>query len=268
MKFNNRSISIMLLLIALATIISGCHLPAISLFATATPTATSTFTPTLTPTYTLTPSLTPTATSTFTATPTETATITPSLTSSPTITPTPTPEVPQGIVQVARGFCRYGPGKAYLYSDEINQGDVVAIDGRNQFGTWLWVQPADLERHCWSAASLFEIQGDLDTVPVVDVPLPKSSFVSPPTGVEASRDGNEVTISWDSADYIPQGDRRGYLLEVYLCQDGGYFWTAIQTDKTTITLQDDQEGCPAASGGKLYIAEKHGYSEPVKIPWP
>lgn len=266
MNTNCRYLPVPLLLLAIMVNAAGCNLPAISLFATATPTPTSTLTPTLT--HTLTPSLTPTATSSFTATPTETATITPSLTPSPTITPTLTPEGPQGIVQVARGFCRYGPGKAYLYSHEINQDDIVAIDGRNQRGTWLWVQPPDLDRHCWSAASLFEIQGNLDTVPVVDVLLPKSSFVSPPTGVETSRDGNEITISWDPADYIPQGDRRGYLLEVYLCQDGGYFWTAIQTDKTTITLQDDLEGCPAASGGKLYIAEKHGYSDPIEIPWP
>ncbi|GAB4578577.1 MAG: hypothetical protein Fur0022_13120 [Anaerolineales bacterium] len=251
------------------------------LFCTAPLSLTPSPLPPASPTLSPSPSLTPTASPSTTPTPTETVTpastptdtpvptATPSPTASPTATETltATPDVPQGIVNVAQAFCRYGPGTAYLFSHQLNQTDHVFIDGRNYSGTWLWVQPDNLDRHCWSAASNFDLLGDPMTAPVVQPFLPRSSFVNPPTGVEASRDGNEVTIHWDAADYIPIEDRRGYLLEVYVCQNGLYLWMALQTDNTTITLQDEQT-CSQPSSGLLYIAEKHGYSEPVSIPWP
>jgi hypothetical protein len=234
---------------------------------TETPLATNTLPST--PSETPHPTLTPTQANTETPLPTATAphTATPLPSETPTVTLTPTPDVPQGIVNVAQAFCRYGPGTAYLYSAELNQDDHVLIDGRNYSGTWLWVQPPDLDRHCWSAASNFDLLGDPMTAPVVQPFLPLSSFVTPPTGVEADRDGNDVTIAWDAANYIPVEDRRGYLLEVYVCQNGAYFWLALQTDNTSITIQDAQT-CSQPSSGLLYIAEKHGYSEPVPIPWP
>ena len=113
------------------------------------------------------------------------------------------------MVIVERGFCRYGPGKAYLYSHELNQGDNVRIDGRNSFSTWVWVQPENLDRHCWSAASLFEFQGDVKSAPVVESRLPKSGFARPPEIVSATRDGDQVTIGWAAANYISGEDRRG-----------------------------------------------------------
>lgn len=141
------------------------------------------------------------------------------------------------------------------------------MHGRNEYGTWLWVQPEDLDRHCWAAASLFEIIGGIDTVNIVKTQLPKSGFVRLPEGVVAFRDGNEVTVSWSHAYYIPQEDRRGYLLEFFLCQNGAYFWTAYHTQKNDLTVIDDP-GCLGPSSGLIYIAEKHGYSDAVTIPWP
>jgi len=245
--------------------------PAASPPAAETPVPTETIPPipSNTPVPTETPTLIPTPTGTPSPTGTYTPTATPTSTESPTPTETltPTPDVPQGIVNVAQAFCRYGPGTAYLFSHQLNQDDHVFVDGRNFAGTWLWVKPDTLDRHCWSAASNFTLIGDPMEAPVVQHILPKSSFVTPPTGVEASRDGNEVTIDWNAANYIPVEDRRGYLLEVYVCQNGLYFWMAVQTDKTSITFQDDQN-CNQASSGLLFIAEKHGYSDPVTIPWP
>lgn len=109
---------------------------------------------------------------------------------------------------------------------------------------------------------------DPKSLQVQPVVLLKSGFVQLPTGVTAARNENKVIIHWDTADYIPEGDRRGYLLELTLCQNSIYFFGAYQTDKTRFEIQDDQSGCTGQSGGLLYIAEKHGYSEPVKIPWP
>jgi hypothetical protein len=221
----------------------------------------------MTSTFTPSPTESPTLTQTPTPYDTPSETPTPTLTPSPTATLTPTPDVPQGIVNVAQAFCRYGPGTAYLFSHQLNENDHVVIDGRTFSGTWLWVQPDNLDRHCWSAASNFTLIGDPMEAPVVQHVLPKSIFVNPPTGVEASRDGNEVTIDWDPADYIPVEDRRGYLLELYVCQNGLYFWMALQTDNTSIIIQDAQN-CNQPSSGLLFIAEKHGYSDPVVIPWP
>ena len=259
------------LLFVLSIVISGCNLPAISFFATAMPTATTTFTPTLTSTSTQTPTPTATFTATSTLTPTATATYTSTTTPTSTLTPTAsataTPDVPYGQVSVAQGFCRYGPAKAYLYSHELNQGDPILVHGRDAFGFWLWVQPYDLDRHCWAAASLFEIIGDIMDVNVVETELPKSTFVRLPEGVVASRDGTEVTISWSHAHYIPVEDRRGYLIELYLCQNGAYFWTVYHTEKNDLYVTDEP-GCHLPSRGLFYIAEKHGYSDPVEIPWP
>lgn len=227
--------------------------------------ATNTSAPPLTPspTPTASPSVTPTPTATLTETPSPTLTESPT----PTASATPTPDVPQGIVKVVQAFCRYGPGTAYLHSHGLLQNDLVLIDGRNFNGTWLWVKPDNLDRHCWSAASNFDFIGDPNEAPVVQHVLPKSTFVQPPTGVEAARNGNQVVIDWDPADYIPVEDRRGYLLELYVCQNGVYFWFAMQTDNTRVVIQDDQN-CSQQSMGLLYIAEKHGYSDPVTIPWP
>lgn len=242
-------------------------MPAFSLFASAMPTATSTLTPSLTLTASSTATPTHTSTAIFTPTNTPLPTDTPTSTLTPTVTATATPEGPYGHVIVAQGFCRYGPGKAYLYSHELNQGDPILVHGRNEFGTWLWVQPHDLDRHCWAAASLFEIVGDVMDANVVNTELPKSSFVRLPEGVVASRDGNEVTISWSHAYYIPVEDRRGYLIELWLCQGGAYFWTAFHTENNDLYVTDEP-GCLLPSSALVYIAEKHGYSEPVQVPWP
>lgn len=158
---------------------------------TAPPSATRT--PTHTPTPTLT--ATPTATQTPTSTPTPTITNTPTITFTPTYVGTPTEAVPQGIV-LEQAFCRYGPGKAYLYSHGLYENDHVQIDGRSPSACWLWVKPDNLERHCWAAASVMEVTGDVHSAPVVTTQLPHSTLYGPPEEVEADRDGDQVTVSW------------------------------------------------------------------------
>ena len=173
---------LLLLLVVMATIIStACSLqvPLIASFqsqpdptatldsgpATATPAPTSTATETITPS----------------PAPTYTATVTPSstITQSPTLTPTPTPDVPLATA-LMQAFCRYGPGKAYLYSHGLYEGDRAEIHGKNYSGTWLWIKPENLDRECWAAASVLEVLGDLSKVHVVTTRLPHSTFYGPP----------------------------------------------------------------------------------------
>ena len=244
--------------------LSGCNLP---LAAFATPTATPTITAPPSPTGTPTPIPTNTPTPTFTATATDTPTITPTPTetATPTIPPSPTADVPR-VTVLNQANCRYGPGTAYLYSHGLYEGDGGTLDGRNYSGTWLWIQPDNLNRHCWTAASNVTANVDVMSVNAVTSPLPHTTFIVPPANVQASRDGSQVTISWDPVNVKPE-DARGYLIEAYVCQNGFYISTAVHTDGTSITLTDETT-CAQESSGLLYGAEKHGYTDPVPIPWP
>ena len=228
------------------------------------------FTPTNTPvpTNTATMTLVPTATHmpTNTLTPTATITPTPTITLTPSITPTPTFDFPDALAKV-QAFCRYGPGTAYLHSYGLAAGEHVEIHNRNQWGDWLWVKPDNLDRRCWVSASVLDITGDIFSVVVYNSNLPKTTFVGPPTGAYAVREDNLVTVYWNETVPNKLADKRGYLLEVWLCQNGTFFWMAVQTDKTFYKFTDDP-GCAGISSGLLYTAEKHGYSDPVTLVWP
>lgn len=246
-------------LLAILLLASGCDTSAplqATPSSTALPSLTSTQAPSPSPGATPLPTetLTPTASPTITASPT------------PSLTPTSTSEFPLAIVTEARAFCRYGPGKAYLYSHELKQGDQVEIYGRNYSKTWLWVKPYNLDRHCWAAASVLQIDTDVSAVKVVSSRLPQSSLYGPPESVDAWRDGDEVTVEWEEV-WMTEDDFRGYLIEATVCQNGNLIFIAVQTDDTSATITDEP-GCSGPSEGKLYTVEKHGYTEPVDIPWP
>jgi len=242
-------------------LVAGCGGPAALLYspnpsATAAPTATLTFTPSPEPTATRLPTL----TSTITASPTPTTSLTPSP------SPTPTSEFPLAITLEERAFCRYGPGKAYLFSHELKKGDLTEVHGRNASQTWLWLKPYNLDRHCWAAASVLEVNGDIASVNIVTSRLPQSTLYGPPEWVSADRDGDEVTVEWESV-WMTVDDFRGYLIEATVCQNGNLIFAPVQTDDTSFTFTDEA-GCSGSSGGLLYTVEKHGYTAPVEIPWP
>lgn len=222
---------------------------------TATLVATVFFTETSAPTLTPTQTLSPTVTFTSTDTPT------------PTIPLTPTPDYPDVTVKM-QANCRYGPGTAYLYRWGLYPGDKADVRGRNWDGSWLWIHPFNLEekQNCWASKIVFNETIDNARVHVVHVALPHTTFAGPPGNVQAVRQGNQVTISWDG---VPLSDdkRRGYLIEAQTCQNGLLLPIIIQTDDTRYTFNDEQH-CKGKSSGLLYTAEKHGYSDPVKIPWP
>ncbi len=249
-------------------LISGCS-NQLSINETKTPAPTVTFTPTRTPTPTqiFSPTPLPTATQTNTATQTHTPTITntPTITLTATITPTPTFDFPD-VEVLMQANCRYGPGTAYLYAHGLYPGDRGEVNGRNYAGTWLWIQPENLDWHCWVAASVVEVQGDIGTVVVHRSSLPHSSLYGPPSNVRASREGDRVTVAWNRVS-MTQDDDRGYLIEATICQNGNLVSVAVQTDRPAYEFSD-QQNCSGESGGRLYTVEKHGYSDPVQIPWP
>ncbi len=236
--------------------------------ATITPTPTASATPTNTPTvtFTPTPTLTPTPTNTSTLADTPTPVYTPTITLTPSNTPTitPTPVVRGRVLQQSN--CRYGPGSAYLYEWGLFPDNRVTVLGRNQEGTWVYVDPWNYMDYCWVKTDLLLLDGDVSTVPQIRTLLPYTEFYWQPRNVSATRDGDVVTVYWD---LIPMSldDDRGYLIEGWLCQDGQlrftplHFWTPPGTFI-------DEVGCLEPSSARIYTAEKHGYSEWVKINLP
>lgn len=229
---------------------------------TPTPTASSTSTRTATTTPSLTASPTPTAAATETPTPdyTPTATLPPSLTP----TSTATPELRGRVSEQAN--CRYGPGAAYLYEWGLYPGNRVTVLGRNQDATWLYVDPWTYVDFCWVKASLLDLNGDPLGVPQMTTLLPYTEFYHPPTKVSATRVGDEVTVWWEDV-WMSLDDDRGFLIEAWVCRDGQLVFTAINPwDPPAVLI--DEAGCQQPSSGRIYTAEKHGYTEWILIRWP
>ncbi|MGD2058387.1 MAG: hypothetical protein PVI04_06610 [Anaerolineales bacterium] len=247
-----------LLLLVVMMLMSACGQP-LSFLASPTPTPTSTATATSTATSTSTP----TATATVTLTPTITPTYT--ITPTATISPTPTFDFPDATVTM-QAHCRYGPGKAYLHAADLYPGDRALIHNRNWDGRWLWILPEKQQYHCWVSASVVDIEGDVFSVVEYDSPLPKSVLYGPPSQVSADRKGDKVIVSWDEV-WMTEDDNRGYMVEAWVCQNDFLFPVAASTMGLSVTLYDEP-GCGRPSSGLLYTVEKHGYTDPVKIPWP
>ncbi len=221
-----------------------------------TPTAMPSPAPTLEPTSSLTP------------TPTKNPTPTQLATGTPTHTPIPTYVILRGEVLV-RSNCRYGPGAPYLYKYGLVVGSNLEVIGRNDLGTWILVRAIGGNNPCWVKAALMDVKGDVMNVAPTYIPLPQSPYYVPPTGVSATRNGNEVTVIWNAVSYRA-GDETAsppYLVEAWLCTGGELIFTPIGSYETAINVIDEP-GCFEASHGRLYFVEKHGYTKWVEIPWP
>jgi len=244
--------------------ILACSLPQAQSVSTETPTATVEM-PTETPESTLT--FTPTYTETETLVPT--FTLTPSITPSPTITPTPTFTFPTVTVN-QQAHCRYGPSAAYLHAADLYAGDVGTVRGRFVYSKWLFIKFDKLDYFCWVAPSVVDLVGDISKIKYTEPNLLSigSNRFGAPQNVTAVRDSNKVTISWDRV--VMDDDDRGYFLELFVCQNGNYLWwtDSYPTQFSTSYTVKDEAGCGEPSKGLLYTVEKHGFSEPVTIPWP
>ena len=216
--------------------------------------------------WTETPTPTSTATQTLTATPVFTATTTPS----PTISATATFTFPAATVN-KQAHCRYGPSVAYLHAADLLPGDSGTVRERYIYGNWLYVKFDKLNYFCWVAPSVVDVVGDISTLKYKELNLQSigSNMYGPPKGVTATRSGAFVVISWEQVEMTKDKDR-GYLLELFVCQNGNYlWWTDSYPDQFTTSYEvKDESGCSQPSSGKLYTVEKHGFSEPAIIPWP
>ena len=233
--------------------------------ATALTATAASWTRTFTPTTTYTPTFTPT----FTETLTPTATFTPSITPSSTVTATPTFAFPSVTVN-KQAHCRYGPSVAYLHAADLYAGDQGTVRGRFVYSQWLYVKFDKLNYFCWVAPSVVDVVGDISTIRYTELNLQSigTNQYGPPTGVTAIRNGSQVTISWNQVNMTTDKDR-GYLLELFVCQDGYLLWwtDSYPTQFSTSYTVKDEAGCAEPSSGLLYTVEKHGFSQPAVIPW-
>lgn len=163
--------------------------------------------------------------------------------------------------------CRYGPGAAYLYEWGLYPGNRVEIYGRNDFGTWVYVDPWNYVDRCWVKTEFLDVfRGDVFDAPPYYGRLPLSDLYRPPTNVSATREGDRVIISWTPV-WMTEDDDRGYLIEAWVCKDRQIVFTPIHVDHPPAYVIDEP-GCPRESSARLYTAEKHGYTQWVLVPWP
>ena len=257
------------MLLLLMLVVASCA-PSPEQQATLTATANTAIAASWTETSAPTMTFTPTETSTPTITRTPTRTLTPTITPTFTVTATPTFDFPDVTVN-KQAHCRYGPSVAYLHAADLYAGDQGTVRGRYIYSNWLYVKFDKLNYFCWVAPSVVDVVGDVAAINYKELNLQSigSNMYGPPRGVTATRVGDEVLISWEQVQ-MTRDDDRGYLLELFVCQNGAYlWWTDSYPDQYTTTYEvRDESGCAQPSSGKLYTVEKHGFSEPAIIPWP
>jgi uncharacterized protein YraI len=141
---------------------------------TPTRTAWPTFTPTapfdiasFMPTPTNTPA--PTDTPPPTATPTE---------SPPTATPAEPASAPEARVTTASLNVRSGPGTAYSRLGQVTNGHTSDVLGRNDDNSWILINYSGGKG--WVSATYAQIEGDIDSVEVVEVAPPPRQSAPPP----------------------------------------------------------------------------------------
>ena len=241
---------------------------------------TPTFRPTLTfvPTATSTPTRTPTSTLTFTPAPAAGGVSAPDTASGGSSGSVGGGEgfaIFSGVVQADHLSCRYGPGASYLYNYGLIKGNQVQVVGRNEAGTWVYIQFGDTLK-CWVNAKFLEVAGDINSLESVypeKAPLILFSHPKfpPPANVQAARSGDRVVITWVGYE-LALGDRESaespiYLVETWTCQAGQIVFTAAGVFEE-VSVITDEAGCAEPSHGQVYIAHKDGYIGPIQIPWP
>ena len=186
--------------------------------------------------------------------------------------------------------CYYGPDEDYLYKVRENNGIWMRALGRNEDGTWIIIDAghAITNLACWMRTSNVKfLKGSLVDLPVTWIDLTSSynyltglPLYAPPKVFTTSREGNEVTITWQPI-WMTEDDYRGYMIETWVCQGGKLVFQPIgfvtSYYDNEVVLQNkgvysvkvtDESGCTQPSRARLYSVEKHGYTNYRMVPWP
>lgn len=206
---------------------------------------------------------------------TQTALAVPTVT--PTITPTPVPPTPTVFapsvtlpvtIKVAAN-CRFGPSTTYASPGGLRTGKALEAIGRDTSGQWLLLREPGGKKACWVNMIALSVQGDPSTLDIAPVELLLTEDYPPPPNIAATRNSDQVQISWGDVPLQPKDTYLDshYFLELWLCNNGQLTYTVLATNDLTVVVTD-QPGCSETSHGLLYTATKLGYSVPATIPWP
>lgn len=195
-------------------------------------------------------------------------------TETPTATSLPTVESLKAKVIADKIVCRYGPGANYLYLIAFNNATPIRLIGRTE-GTSDWILVENGQQDCWVNSQFIESQeGDPKTLPIVypnGFKIPVSPYYGPTTVLSATREGDEITVTWMEIIVSPgkyENDAMfPYIIEVWYCKGGEIIFDTLGSRFPFITFTDES-GCTQPSHGRVYIQEKHGYAGPAEIPWP
>lgn len=204
--------------------------------------------------------------------PTATATIPPTETLTPSPTAVPIVENINAVVIKDKLVCRYGPGANYLYLFAYNNGAKIKLVGRAAGNNWVLVE--NEPQRCWVNAEFLQMEGDpkqLISMYPEGYKIPVSPYYGPTTVLTATREGDEITVSWIEVIVSPgkyeSPNMFPYIVEVWHCVNGEFIFETLGTTYPAIKFVD-QQGCDESSHGRVYIQEKHGYAGPADIPWP
>jgi len=91
----------------------------------------------------------------------------------PSQPPTRTPR-PQNVYALARGLpvnCRFGPGTIYEIVDGLEPFQSALVAGKDYTGLWWYLHnPNNPGAMCWASASATDLEGEAESLPVVDPP--------------------------------------------------------------------------------------------------
>jgi len=125
-------------------------------------------------------------------------TITSTPTEIPSPTPTSTPEVPIAWAGALGVNCRYGPGQGWEVVSTITEGTIAEIKGRTINTAWWLIQdPLQTDTLCWVSYDVMKTAGNLNTVPIADVPeaLVTNATVDVAVKFTACGNTNDVTFN-------------------------------------------------------------------------
>ncbi len=98
--------------------------------------------------------------------------------------------------------CRYGPGIVYAFVNELKKDQSAHVIGRSQNSMWWYIRdPGNPGGVCWVSASVTEVQGDAEFLPVINPPLvavTKISLRTEPDRIIVACDQFPQTVFFES----------------------------------------------------------------------
>jgi len=125
------------------------------------------------------------------------STLTPIPTETPLPTPTSTPDVPVAWPKELGINCRYGPGEEWETVSSITPETIIEIKGRTVNTQWWYVvDPLHDGKFCWAAYDVVDTAGNLNIVPILEVPTASVTNVTVVATVTFNACGSDNPVAF------------------------------------------------------------------------